>query len=135
MTDSDDRGSTDREGDTFDMERVTAQDLLSDDSITAFYLAVVRDGDEIDSTFAQVADDPREEGLQALSLLATHVRTVANQAGVEPSTVAGDAATLAGRIEELSPDRMRDIKEGDEDGEENKENEDSEENKENEDSE
>lgn len=109
MTDSEDR--------TFDMERVAAQDMLSDDSITAFYLGVVREGDEIDTTFAQVADEPREEGLQALSLLATHVRTVANQAGVEPSTVAGDAATLAGRIEELSPDRMREIEAGEDDGE------------------
>ena len=56
--------------------------------------------------FAQTADDPQQEGLQALSLLATHVRIVANEAGVDPATVAGDAATLAGQMEELSPEEL-----------------------------
>ncbi|MGM0604254.1 MAG: hypothetical protein ACQETB_01140 [Halobacteriota archaeon] len=91
----------------FDSERAAACDLLDDDSISAFFVGVVRDGDELDTTFAQRATDPQDEGLQALSLLAAHVRIVANQAGVDPATVAGDAATLAGRIEELSPESMR----------------------------
>jgi len=50
---------------------------------------------EIDTTFAQRSDgDSDNEGLRALALLAAHVvRLVANEAGVEASTVAGDAAT------------------------------------------
>lgn len=88
---------------TFDSERRAAQDLLDDDTLTAFYVGVVGDGDTVDTTFAQTADDPQQEGLQALSLLAAHVRIVANEAGVDPATVAGDAATLAGRMDELSP--------------------------------
>lgn len=90
----------------FDAERRAAQELLDDESLTAFYLGVVGDGETVDTTFAQVADDPQQEGLQALSLLAAHVRIVANEAGVDPATVAGDAATLAGRMEELSPEAL-----------------------------
>lgn len=95
----------------FDDERRNARELLDDESITAFYLGVIHDGETADTTFAQTADDPEQEGLQALSLLATHVRIVANETGVDPATVAGDAATLAGRMEELSPGELA----GDED--------------------
>lgn len=94
MTDTDD---------SFSADRAAAREALAGDDVSAFYLGVVRDGESIDTTFAQTADDPEDEGLQALSLLAAHVRIVANQAGVEPSTVAGDAATLAARLEDLSP--------------------------------
>ncbi|MFO7926863.1 MAG: hypothetical protein ACQET5_08660 [Halobacteriota archaeon] len=93
----------------FDDERQNARELLDDESITAFYLGVIRDGETADTTFAQTADDPEQEGLQALSLLATHVRIVSNEAGVDPATVAGDAATLAGRMEELSPEGLADV--------------------------
>lgn len=102
----------------FDEERESARDLLDGDSVTAFYLGVVNDGETVETTFAQTADDPQQEGLQALSLLATHVRIVANQAGVEPSVVAGDAATLAGRVEELSPDGLTDVEADDGAGDE-----------------
>ena len=95
----------DRETD-FETELRNARELLDDESITAFYLGVVYDGETADTTFAQTADDPQQEGLQALSLLATHVRIVANESGADPATVAGDAATLAGRMEELSPDDL-----------------------------
>lgn len=54
-------------------------------------------------------DDPQQEGLQALSLLAAHVRIVATEAGVDPATVAGDAATLAGRMDELSPEALSNV--------------------------
>ena len=97
MTDTDDSFATDR---------AAAREALAADDVSAFYLGIVRDGESIDTTFAQTADDPEDEGLQALSLLAAHVRIVANQAGVEPSTVAGDAATLAARLEDLSPGAM-----------------------------
>jgi hypothetical protein len=100
---------TDDSETAFAEERRSARKLLGDESITAFYLGVVRDGETADTTFAQTADDPEQEGLQALSLLATHVRIVANEAGVDPSTVAGDAATLAGRMEELSPEELASV--------------------------
>lgn len=90
----------------FETERRAAQELLADDSITALYVGVVSDGDALETTFAQTADDPQQEGLQALSLLAAHVRLLANEAGVEPAAVAGDAATLAGRMDELSPEGL-----------------------------
>ena len=92
----------------FEAEQQNARELLDDDSITAFYLGVGRDGETADTTFAQTADDPEQEGLQALSLLATHVQIVANEADVDPATVAGDAATLAGQMEELTPEELAD---------------------------
>ena len=88
-------------GDDFEAELDRARDLLDGDDIEAVHVGVVRDG-EVDTTFAQRADgDPEGEGLRALALLAAHVRLVSNQAGVEPSAVAGDAATLAGRVERI----------------------------------
>ena len=98
----------------FEAERQKALELLDDESITAFYLGVVRDGETADTTFAQTADGPEQEGLQALSLLATHVQIVANEADVDPATVAGDAATLAGRMEELTPEELAETEAGDE---------------------
>ena len=88
-------------GDAFAAELDRARGLLDGDDIEAVHVGVVRDG-EVDTTFAQRADgDPEGEGLRALALLAAHVRLVSNQAGVEPSAVAGDAATLAGRVERI----------------------------------
>lgn len=107
---------TDDHETAFETERRTARELLDDESITAFYLGVIYDGETADTTFAQTADDPQQEGLQALSLLATHVRIVANESGADPATVAGDAATLAGRMEELSPDELADAEADDETG-------------------
>lgn len=81
-------------------ERVeNARSLLTADA-TAVYVGVVRDGREVDSTFAQQADDAQQEGMQALSLLASHLRLVADEAGVDYTTVAGDAVTLAERLDE-----------------------------------
>lgn len=97
----------------FDAERQRALELLKEDSITGFYLGVIHEGETADSTFAQLADDPQQEGLQALSLLATHVRIVANESGADPEMVAGDAATLAARLEELSPGELSDVRDGD----------------------
>jgi hypothetical protein len=76
-----------------------ARDLLTEDA-TACYVGVVRDGREVDSTFAQKASDAQQEGMQALSLLASHLRLVADEAGVDYETVAGDAVTLAERLDE-----------------------------------
>ncbi|MYL15558.1 hypothetical protein GLW36_02710 [Halorubrum terrestre] len=88
-------------GDEFETELARARDLLDGDDIDAVHVGVVRDG-EVDTTFAQRTDgDAEGAGLRALALLAAHVRLVAGEAGVEPSTVAGDAATLAGQVEQI----------------------------------
>ncbi len=80
-------------------ERLEHARSLLDDDVTACYVGVVREGREVDSTFAQQAGDAQQEGMQALSLLASHLRLVADEAGVDYATVAGDAATLAERLE------------------------------------
>lgn len=94
------------EDDQFAHELEYARQLLDDDGITAAIVGVVRDGEEVDTTFAQRADSPRDEGLQALSLLAAHVRLVADEAGVDHTTVASDAASLAGAVDEIEPDAL-----------------------------
>ena len=76
-----------------------ARELIGEDA-TAFYVGVVREGREVDSTFAQQADDPQQEGMQALSLLASHIRLVSDEAGVDYTTVAADAVTLAEQLDE-----------------------------------
>jgi len=81
-------------------ERLENARSLIDDETTACYVGVVREGREVDSTFAQQAGDAQEEGMQALSLLASHLRLVADEANVEYATVAGDAATLAEQLDE-----------------------------------
>lgn len=101
---SDDResaaGETPDEG-AFAAKLDRARDLLDSDDIEAVHVGIIRDG-EVDTTFAQRAEDePEGEGLRAIALLAAHVRLVSNVAGVEPSTVAGDAATLAGEVERI----------------------------------
>jgi len=89
------------ENEAFAAEIDRARALLDGDDIEAVHVGVVRDG-EIDTTFAQRSEgDSEGEGLRALALLAAHVRLVANEAGVEASTVAGDAATLAGQVERI----------------------------------
>lgn len=98
--DADADGTGDRDGDDEFAERLAhARDLLTEDA-TACYVGVVRDGREVDSTFAQRAGDAQQEGMQALSLLASHLRLVADEAGVDYETVAGDAVTLAERLDE-----------------------------------
>lgn len=106
MSDEFEDGDTDAADDASDADdrefaqRVAdARDLLDEDA-TALYVGVVRDGREVDSTFAQRADDAQQEGMQALSLLASHIRLVSDEAGVDYTTVAGDAVTLAEQLDE-----------------------------------
>lgn len=88
--------------DDFERRLTAARQLLDDaDDVTAFHVGVVRESDEIDTAFGVRSDDPGTEALQSLSLLATHVRLVAREAGVEPSSVAGDAAALAGEVADV----------------------------------
>jgi uncharacterized membrane protein YccC len=90
--------------DAFQTELDAARDLLDDDAITAFHVGVVRDGAEVDTTYSYRTDDAdsQQEGFQALSLLATHLRLVASEAGIDYETVAADAVTLAQQVEEAS---------------------------------
>ncbi|GAB7091573.1 hypothetical protein JCM18237_18440 [Halorubrum luteum] len=108
---SSDDGASGPDGtDAFDAELAAARELLDGEDIEAVHVGVVRDG-EVDTTFTQrSADDPENEGLRALALLAAHVQLVANEAGVEASTVAADAATLAGQVEQIpaNTDRLPD---------------------------
>ena len=90
--------------DQFDEELDKASRLLSQDDLTAFHVGVIRGGETVDTAVARRTDSPHDEGLQALSLLATHLRAVASEAGVDYETVATDAATLAERLEELPPE-------------------------------
>jgi len=92
----DDAGNGDDE--EFERRVENARELLTDDA-TALYVGVVREGREVDSTFAQQADDSQQEGMQALSLLASHIRLVSDEAGVDYTTVAADAVTLAEQLE------------------------------------
>ena len=95
---TDDADATD---DPFSAERDRARELLTAEGVEALHVGVVRDG-EVDTTFAQRDDgDAENDGLRALALLAAHVRLVAIESGVDASTVAGDAATLAGQVEEI----------------------------------
>jgi hypothetical protein len=96
---TDDGPATDEES-AFERERRKAREMLDDDDVTAFHVGVVRNGEEIETTYSYLADDPEREGLQALSLLATHLRIVSNEAGVDLTTAATDAATLAEQVEE-----------------------------------
>ncbi|SEO25102.1 hypothetical protein SAMN04487948_101342 [Halogranum amylolyticum] len=90
--------------DTFRTELDAARAMLDDDAVTAFHVGVVRDGEEVDTTFSYRTDgaDDEQEGLQALSLLATHLRIVASESGLDYETVAADAVTLASQVEETS---------------------------------
>jgi hypothetical protein len=99
-----DDGAADDANEAFHEELERARELLDAEGTSAFHVGVVR-GDRVDTAFAQRADGPREEGLQALTLLATHLRLVAGEAGVDHDAVAADAASLAGQLDEgVAPD-------------------------------
>ncbi|WP_435147735.1 hypothetical protein [Halobaculum sp. P14] len=103
-TDADDTDDTlDTSGTAeFDAARAAARRTLTGDDVTAFHLGVVRGG-EVDTAAARVGggDDDRPE-LEALTLLATHLRVVADDAGADYDAVAADAAALASQVESLS---------------------------------
>lgn len=86
----------------FATELDRARDLLAAGDVTAFAAGVVRGGREVETTYSYRPDavDADREGIQALTLLAAHLRVVADEAGVDPLTAATDAAALAERVEE-----------------------------------
>ena len=96
MSDSEDAEAS------FAAELETARELLASDDLTAFHVGVVRDGEEVETTFSYRTDDvdAETEGIQALTLLATHLRVVAEEAGVDYPTAATDAVALAEQVEQ-----------------------------------
>ena len=100
-----------RESTAFDTDRRHARELLADDDLTALHLGVIHEDDTVDTVVSRAPDDNAEE-LQALSLLATHIRAVATEAGVEPDAVAADAAAIAGQLDELSVAAMNEATDG-----------------------
>ncbi|WP_431357844.1 hypothetical protein [Halobaculum rarum] len=91
---------------TFERELARARALLDHpdgDEITAVHVGVIR-GDQVNSTAARRSQG-EQAGLETLALLASHLRTVADEAGVDYETVAADAARLAGEVETLPTDR------------------------------
>jgi hypothetical protein len=74
-----------------------ARELLEEENLSAFYVGTVRDGQDLSAASAYLADDPEGEGMQALSLLASHIHMVADEADVDIDTAARDAARLAER--------------------------------------
>jgi len=94
----------DTEGDetAFHSELEAARELLATDDVSAFHVGVVHD-DRVDTAFAQHPAGDRDEELQALTLLATHLRLVAQEADAAHDAVAAQAAQIAGRLEESRP--------------------------------
>ncbi|MFC7199905.1 hypothetical protein [Halospeciosus flavus] len=80
-----------------DLER--AREILDRDDLDGFFAGAVHD-DELDYAFGHTFTDRETTGMQALSLLALHLRAVSEEAGVPPEQVAEDAAGLAERFEE-----------------------------------
>ena len=85
----------------FETERDRARQLLDADDLTALHVGVIHDDQTVDTVASRRTDGDSEAELQTLSLLATHIRAVAAEAGVDYDTVAADAAAIASQLEEL----------------------------------
>jgi hypothetical protein len=85
----------------FETELARARALLDAEDLTAVHVGVIHDDQTVDTVATRRTDTETEEELQALSLLATHIRAVAAEAGVDYDTVAADAAAVAAQLEEL----------------------------------
>ncbi len=104
------------EPDGFETELERARELLDFEDLTALHVGVIHDDDTVDTVVSRRTDGEYDEGLQALSLLATHIRAVATESGVEYETVAADAAAVAAQLEELPVGEMGEQAGGDEPG-------------------
>ena len=85
----------------FTADRDRARTLLDDDSITALHLGVIRDDQTVDTVVARDPTSDYDPSIHTLSLLATHIRAVAAEAGADYDAVAADAAAIAGQLDEL----------------------------------
>lgn len=87
--------------DAFDDDVSRARELLAADDLTALHLGVIHEDETVDTVASRRTDGDFDASLQALSLLATHIRAVATEAGAEYEKVAADAAAIAAQLEEL----------------------------------
>lgn len=85
----------------FDGELDRARSLLDAADLTAVHVGVIHDDRTVDTVATRRTDGDTDAELHALSLLATHIRAVATEAGVDYETVAADAAAIAAQLEEL----------------------------------
>ncbi len=85
----------------FETECDRARRLLDSEDLTAVHVGVIHDDRTVDTVATRRTDGDSDAELHALSLLATHVRAVAAEAGVDYETVAADAAAIAAQLEEL----------------------------------
>ena len=85
----------------FTADRNRARTLLENDDITALHLGVIRDDQTVDTVIARDPASDYDPSIHTLSLLATHIRAVAAEAGADYDAVAADAAAIAGQLDEL----------------------------------
>ncbi|WP_411798451.1 hypothetical protein [Halonotius sp. F2-221B] len=85
----------------FTADRDRARTLLDDDAITALHLGVIRNDETVDTVVARDPASDYAPSIHTLSLLATHIRAVAAEAGADYDAVAADAAAIAGQLDEL----------------------------------
>ncbi|ERH07367.1 MAG: hypothetical protein J07HN4v3_03007 [Halonotius sp. J07HN4] len=85
----------------FTADRDRARTLLDSDDITALHLGVIRDDQTVDTVVARDPASDYDPSIHTLSLLATHIRAVAAEAGADYEAVAADAAAIAGQLDEL----------------------------------
>lgn len=85
----------------FTADRNRARTLLDDDTITALHLGVIRNDEAVDTVIARDPASDYDPSIHTLSLLATHIRAVAAEAGADYEAVAADAAAIAGQLDEL----------------------------------
>jgi len=85
----------------FASDRDRARRLLDNDDITGLHLGVIRDDQTVDTVIARDPTSDYDPSIHTLSLLATHIRAVAAEAGADYDAVAADAAAIAGQLDEL----------------------------------
>ncbi|WP_205738835.1 hypothetical protein [Halonotius aquaticus] len=85
----------------FASDRDRARTLLNNDDITGLHLGVIRDDQTVDTVIARDPASDYDPSIHTLSLLATHIRAVAAEAGADYEAVAADAAAIAGQLDEL----------------------------------
>jgi len=85
----------------FTADRDRARTLLDSDDITGLHLGVIRDDQTVDTVIARDPASDYDPSIHTLSLLATHIRAVAAEAGADYDAVAADAAAIAGQLDEL----------------------------------
>jgi len=92
----------------FETELDRARSLLDADDLTAVHVGVIHDDQTVDTVASRRTDGDSEAELLAISLLATHIRAVAAEAGADYETVAADAAAVAAQLESLPVDSPAD---------------------------